>query len=313
MIEMALLGAAGAGLGALMNKKGQASSKQVQTQTAERNPWGPAATHLQTGLDQAGNLYNNRLSQTFFPGQTYANFAPETEGAFSRMTQRAADGSPLNRNAQGMVNNSLTGRFLSAGNPYFQQMAGRVTQNVLPAITAQWARAGRGTGNGEVVEAASRGLGDAIGQLAYQNYGDERSRQFQAAGMAPGLAREDYYDMDRLRSVGAEREAQAQRGIDEARARWDFEQNKQANALKEYMGFTMPVAGMGGTSSSTGTAQTNPSMFQSMLGMGMMGASLGQGYGGGGGAGLGMSAAAPMMSGSMPAGGYYPNQYRPWG
>lgn len=297
-------------------------SKTVQTseqkQQQSSKPWDVAMPAVNRGLSAAGALYDQRMGQQFFPGQTYANFSQPTQDAFAGILGRAGNGATAG--AQGMVNSTVRGDYLSQGNPYFQGMAQRITDNVLPSITAQWARAGRGTGNGEVVQAASRGLGDAIGQLAYQNYGDERGRQFQAAQMAPTL---DYADFDRMRQVGAEYEAQDQKRIADEMARYQFEQDKGANALREYQGLTMPYVQLGqessGTSSGTTTAQQRQSPLQTAIGAGLMGASL---FTGGGplsgmfGAGTGgLSAASQGMMAMNPAmlGGYAPNPYRPWG
>jgi len=300
-------------------------SKTVQTseQKSQSRPWDVAMPAVNRGLSAAGALYDQRMGQQFFPGQTYANFSQPTQDAFAGILSRAGNGATAG--AQSMVNSTVRGDYLSQGNPYFQGMAQRITDNVLPSITAQWARAGRGTGNGEVVQAASRGLGDAIGQLAYQNYGDERGRQFQAAQMAPTL---DYADFDRMRQVGAEYEAQDQRRIADEMARYQYEQDKGANALREYQGLTMPYAQLGQESSSSGTqtSQHKQSPAQTALGLGLMAGSLamgmppgmmgGLGALGGAGAGLGgLSAASQGMMAMNPAmlGGYAPNPSRPWG
>jgi len=300
-------------------------SKTVQTseQKSQSRPWAVAMPAVNRGLSAAGSLYDQRMGQQFFPGQTYANFSQPTQDAFAGILGRVGNGATAG--AQGMVNSTVRGDYLSQGNPYFQGMAQRITDNVLPSITAQWARAGRGTGNGEVVQAASRGLGDAIGQLAYQNYGDERGRQFQAAQMAPTL---DYADFDRMRQVGAEYEAQDQRRIADEMARYQYAQDKGANALREYQGLTMPYAQLGQESSSSGTqtSQHKQSPAQTALGLGLMAGSLamgmppgmmgGLGALGGAGAGLGgLSAASQGMMAMNPAmlGGYAPNPSRPWG
>lgn len=278
-------------------------SKQTTTSNEKRDPWAPSQPHLNNILQGAGQNYSNRLNQQYFPGQTYAGFSPESEYGLTAMKNRAMAGSPVTQNASTMVGDTLGGSYLSAGNPYFSAMADRVTGQTLPAITAQWQRAGRGTGNGAVIEAAGRGLGDAIGSLAYQNYGDERARQFQAAGMSPQIAAAEYGDAERMMGVGSMREGMTQRGIDEAMARYAFDQNRQADALKEYAGFTAPIAGLGGESNSTSTTSQKSSPLQTALGVGMMGASMFGGMGpfgamGAFGGGLGgMSSASPFRMG----------------
>jgi hypothetical protein len=292
------------------------TSKTTQTSNQKTDPWAPAVPALQQGLSAAGDVYNQRKAQTFFPGKTYAGFSNETESALSGMADKARSGTGLTAAAGGMVGKTLSGDYLSAGNPYFSQMSDRITSEVLPSITAQWARAGRGTGNGEVVTAASKGLGDAIGNLAYQNYSAERNNQMQAASMAPTL---DYADLERLRAVGAEREQMAQQGINEDMARYQYGQDQQANALREFQGFTMPVAQLGQQSSGTSTTSQQQSPLQTAVGAGLMGASL---FGDGGplagmiggkAATSGLSAASQAMM-KMPVsmmGGYYPDPRRP--
>ena len=312
---------------------GASKTTQTTVENKKVDPWAPAVPSLNRGLSAANSVYDQRLGQQFFPGQTFANFSPETEQGLSAMTNRAQAGSNLTRGAQGMIGSTLSGDYLSSGNPYFSAMSDRITSEVLPSITAQWARAGRGTGNNQVVEAASRGLGDSIGQLAYQNYGQERANQMAAAGMAPGLAQQDYADMERMLGVGQMREAQDQRGITEDMMRYDFDQNKAANALAEFQGFTVPVAQLGQQSSgtSTQTMQQKQNPIQTAIGAGLMGASLftgggpmaglmgglGSSFGGvarGGLWGTPSASASPWMNPDMmPSGGYMPDPRRPWG
>ena len=295
---------------------GASKTTQTTVENKKVDPWAPAVPSLNRGLSAANSVYDQRLGQQFFPGQTFANFSPETEQGLSAMTNRAQVGSDLTRGAQGMIGSTLSGDYLSSGNPYFSAMSDRITSEVLPSITAQWARAGRGTGNNQVVEAASRGLGDSIGQLAYQNYGQERANQMAAAGMAPGLAQQDYADMERMLGVGQMREAQDQKGITEQMMRYDFDQNRDARALSEFQGYTLPVAQLGQQSSGTSTATTKQqqSPVQTALGLGLMGASMMMGggpmagmmggMGGLGGAlGFGGSGLSPGMLTAMQAGG----------
>lgn len=296
-------------------------SKTTTTQQESRktDPWAPAQPSLTRGLSAANDVYSQRLGQNFFGGQTFADFSPETQQGLASMTSRAQQGSDLTRGAQGVVRDTLNGYYLGSGNPHFGALSDRITSEVLPSITAQWARAGRGTGNGEVVTAAAKGVGDAIAPIAYQNYAAERDKQMQAATMAPQLAAQDYADAERLLGVGQMREAQTQRGIDEQMARFQFEQDRGANALREFQGFTMPVAQLGSESSgtSTSTARQQMSPLQTAIGAGLMGASLFTGAGPMAGAMGGLSAASrflsPSMGMGMPSGGYMADPRRPWG
>jgi hypothetical protein len=256
---------------------------QKSESTQKSDPWAPAMPGLQYGLGEAKNIYNQRQDQQFFPGQTFADFDPATTSALAGTDQRATSGSPLVQAAQGNIQGTLSGDYLSQGNPYMAGLQSRIMADVMPGINATFSRAGR-TGSDSHGYSLARGLGDAFAPIQYQNYEAERGRQMQAASMAPTLANQDYQDLAMLRGVGAEREAQAQRGISEDMMRYDFDQNRQARALQEYMGTLMPAAQLGGTSSGTQTQTQENSPLQTALGLGMMaaapftgGASLGMG------------------------------------
>jgi hypothetical protein len=303
---------------------GSSTTQQTnnQRQTSERNPYAPAIPALNNIMGDAGDLYDQRRGQQFFGGQTYANFSPETQQAFKMMTDRAQGGSDLLRGAQGMVGDTAGGKYLSDGNPFGSAMAQRTTADVMPGLNATFAKAGR-TGSDAHQYTLSRGLADAMAPANMQMYENERGRMMQAAGMAPQLAQADYMDAQMLRGVGAEREAQTQKRINEQMARFNFGQNRDAQALQEYLGYAGTVGNMGGassgTSSGTTTTEQQTSPGQQMLGLGLMGASafmgmpgmgmggmgtmgagLGGGYGGYGGmmGGVGTSGFAPY--GSLP-------------
>jgi hypothetical protein len=159
-------------------------------------------------------------------------------------------------------------------------MAGRITDQVLPSITAQWARAGRGTGNTQVVNAASQGLGDAIGQLAYTDYNNRMGDMMTAAGMAPTLDAARYADAEKLYGVGQLSQQMNQQQIDEAMQRFQFQQDQSSNALNEEMGALQGLGSMGGTQSTTSTASMSP--LQMIAGGGLTLASLFSGGGLGG-------------------------------
>ncbi len=247
------------------------SKSQKQESTQKSDPWAPAVPGLEFGVGEAKNIYNQRQNQQFFPGQTYADFDPATTAALAGTEARATSGSPLVQAAQGNMQSTLSGDYLSQGNPYMGGLQSRIMADVMPGINATFSRAGR-TGSDSHGYSLARGLGDAFAPIEYQNYEAERGRQMQAASMAPTLANQDYQDLAMLRGVGAEREAQAQRGISEQMARYDFDQNRQARALQEYMGTMMPVASLGGTSQSTQTQTQKSDPMQTALGLGMMAA-----------------------------------------
>jgi len=267
-----------------------ASSQQKQTQSEKSQGWGPAMGQIQQSLPQVEGLYNQRLGQQFFPGQTYAGFDPSQTEALGNIEGIARGGGGVTGDALNLTRDTLQGKYLDAGNPHFGLMAGRIRDQVLPSITSQWAKAGRGTGNLDVVGAAGQGVGDAVGALAYQNYGDERNRMMQASGMAPMLDQARYADSDRLWAAGAERQGMDQKAIQEAMMRYQFDQDKEGNALKEKLGILHPLATLGKEGTSSSTTTTTPSPLQTAMQGAMMvgGAAMGM-------PGMGMGGGSPMM------------------
>jgi hypothetical protein len=251
---------------------GSSSPTPVQTtQKTDTSPWGPQQPHLQNVFGEAERLYNDPNNPTFYPGQTFAGPSQSTLQGLAGTEARALQGSPVLGAAQNEATKTLSGDYLNAGNPHFDQMAGRIRAQVTPAISANFGNAG-GTG-GLQTRAASMGLGDAIGSLAYQNYGDERNRMMGAMGQAPGLAAADYLDPQMLLGAGAQREQIAQQPISEAMARHNFETNLPQAKLADYL--QMIQGSFGGVSNTTGTQYLPPqSPWGGILGGIMSGAGI---------------------------------------
>lgn len=208
----------------------------------------------QQAASQAGNFATAPQAIKFYPGQTYAGFSGETEQALQGQAQRARMGSPVDTMAQAQNLATTSGQYLGAGNPYFQNMVNRTLEGVTPTIQSQFAQSGR-SDSGLANRALGQGIGDAVGQLAYQNYGDERSRQMQAMGQAPQLSELDYRDAAALAEVGQAREALSQQGINEDIERFNFAQTEPYQRLAL---FNQAVQGnMGSTSIGTQTSSSN--------------------------------------------------------
>ena len=288
------------------------SSKQkTQTQQSSRtDPWGPAAGPIQQSIPNIDALYNQRLRQQFFPGQTYAGFDPSQERALRGVEATAGHG--LTAAAKDYTGKVLGGHYLNADtNPYIMEVARRAAGDAQARTAAQWGAAGRGYGNSDVVGATARATSEAALPFLSQNYQNERAIMEAATGRANAL---DYADYDRLYAAGQQRQMMGQNAINEAMLRYQFEQERQANALKEKLGLLTPLAQLGNTSSGTSTSTTTstPSPMQVGVGLGMtalgaMGGMPGLGMAGmgamGGMGGMGMGLGA--MSGMGLGGAYY--------
>jgi hypothetical protein len=233
------------------------------TTVSQAGPWAAQVPYLQEIFGKAQALYNSNTPQ-YYSGATVAPTAPETEQALALQAARATQGSPLNAWAAQQAQASLGGQYLSAGNPYFAQMAQRVSDAVTPQVNSQFAQAGR-YGSGAHAGALGQALGREIGALAYQNYGEERANQLRAAALAPELAAQDYADIDRLAAVGAGREATAQALIDADIARFNFQQSLPFNKLAQYQDL---IAGdYGGTRTETLQQRRVPSTLDALGGL----------------------------------------------
>ena len=274
-----------------MSKGGGGSTSTVQQKS---DPWKAQQPYLTFGFDQAKDLYNTQ-GPNYFPNSTSVPFAPQTETALGLTEGRALQGSPLNFNAQGLVNDTLQGGYLG-GNPYldavYDRGASAMTRNfsegVMPGIDSAFAGAGRygsdlwSNQRDNAYDQLGRSLEGYATNLYGNDYANERNRQMQAAGMAPQLANQDYADFQQLANVGGIIEGKAGENLQDQMARYSYYQQLPEQKLRDFM---QTIQGnYGGTSSQQTTTPTNP--LSTGLGLGMMVSSL---FGGAG------AAATPNM------------------
>lgn len=185
----------------------------------------------------------------YFQGDTIAGFTPEQIAAQEAISSRAGSGSPLLGASQEYLQDVIKGKYLTPDtNPYLQHYISKGLEQTLPNWDTAAIEAGR-YGS----EAWGSGRGREMADVTAQVYGPAieaaLARQMEAAGMAPGLAREDYFDMIQLAQVGAEKQAMNQALIDAAREKWEFEQMQPWDRLARYS--NLLSGNVGGTSTST--------------------------------------------------------------
>ena len=179
----------------------------VEYQTVTTEPSEVLKPYLQYGLTEAQRLYQG--GGTPVVGQSEA-----TKQAMQALQNRAMLGSPLLGSAQTQQLGTIQGDYLS-GNPFFQgafqpaaQQATSAFNQAIGNIGSQASRAGRyGSGAMQNLQTQAagqlaQGLTNTAGQLAYQNYAQERARQEAAAGNAPMMAQADYGDIQQLLNIG---------------------------------------------------------------------------------------------------------------
>lgn len=257
-----------------------------QKTTTTSSPWKPLQQPLQAGYQDLQNEWKGG-APSYYPGQTVAPQSGWTQQALQAQAGRAMQGSPLNAAAQGNLTQTLNGDYLNAGNPYFQNamnaairpITQQYEQTVMPGLDSTFSAAGR-YGSGAHQSAANTGyqnymqaIGDTAGNMAYQNYGDERARQMQGMLMAPSLANQDYYDINQLGASGSALDQFNQQNVNADIERFNYNQNKDFDWTSKYLGIL--TGNPYGTQTTTGQ-QPSPNIFTSALG----GAGAGYGIGG---------------------------------
>ena len=231
-------------------------------------PWSSQKPYLEQGFRGAERDVKNRLLE-YFPGSTVIPFSPETEMALGATANRALSGSPLLGAAQDYTGDVLSGEYLDPEtNPFFEGMMDSVVSAVRPGIDSRFAMAGRSGTSPLAAEALGRGVSRGAMPWLASEYGRERGIMEGAAARAPGLAREDYYDIDRLGQVGGVREGQAGRELQDVMNRYNFAQGEPTNRLAQYMGL---IQGNYGRTSSTSGGGANPLLLGTGAALGLAG------------------------------------------
>lgn len=210
------------------------------TTVQKADPWSGAIPSLNYGLSEAQQLYTSQRPE-YYAGSTVADFTPGTELALNTMAGRAMMGNPLLPAAQQTAMDTLQGQYM--GGDEFMRAYGN---DIMDNVSSQFAKAGR-FGSGYHAKTAA----DQLGSKALQLYDSERNRQQQAMQMAPGLAQADYADIDRLRAAFAPYDQLNQAKLSDDVARWDFYQNRDQQALQNYMNMALAAGGQGQTSTAT--------------------------------------------------------------
>ncbi len=269
-------------------------SPQTSTQSTQSSNEPPAfiQPYLQGGIKDLTNLYQSGGAPAYYPGQTVAPFSGTTEAALKAMEARGANGSPLNRAAQGQLTDTINGKYLDpTSNPDYlkalnashQPAIDQFMGTVIPGMTSAFEGSGR-TGSPahqEAVDRAATGLNrtisDADAKAGSDYFTQARGQQIAAAGMAPTLANQDYVDINQLGTAGQARDNQAQSLIDADVAKYNYNQNKDWDYINRYLA-SLNGGYPGGQTSSTGTStamRPQADTFGSIFGAGLGAAGLG--------------------------------------
>lgn len=203
------------------------------TTVTNSSPWSGAQPYLTDIMSQAQGTYNAQAPSM--------GMSPITQQAMGLTAQRALDGSPLLQTAQNTVQNFAAG---GDTNPYLDQMAQKAASVTRDYAMAPFTMAGR-TGSAANATYVTDAIGNVMNQMYGQQYSADQNRTLAAAQMAPGLANQDFMQLNQLLGVGQMYD----------QAPW--------NLVNNYSGAVSGFGGMGGTSSQTAPSQ---SIFPSLIG-----------------------------------------------
>ena len=259
------------------------------------------APYLETGLEQAQNLFFGANQPQFFPGQTYVSPSQQTLTALQQQEALATQPNPLLQQAQqayqaslGQIGQTASGAFLNA-NPYQQQMIDAATRplsqqfsnQILPGISSLYSKSGRlGSGAmesalGTASESYLRALGDVSGTIAGNQYQQNLQSQQQAqiqqaqlAAQAPAIYGQQFLPSQQLAQVGAAQEQIAAQPLQQQLAQYQFNQQLPYQQLQGFLSsvYGTPLGSYGTTTQSYPTYQNTGA---GVLGGALAGAKLG--------------------------------------
>ena len=246
--------------------KGAGEARSVQN----IEPWATQQPYLTKGFERAESLYG-QPGPSYYPGQTYAGFSPQTETALTAAQARATAGSPLLQQSQAELLKQAQGQYLSPNtNPYLQGLYNQMAGDVTAGVQSEFSKAGRyGSGANQAVLA--RELGNLSNQIYAPQYAAERQNMQNVLFQAPQLAQADYQDIGMLQQVGQQREGLQQAALADAMNRYQYQQQLPYEKLRAYQGAT------GGSYGQTGEKimPLEKNVGAGLLSGGLMGAQMG--------------------------------------
>lgn len=245
-------------------------------------PWDRQKDYLQRGFNEIQSQFLDTPPPEYYPGQAVAPFSQDTLNAQNTIRQNAGNIDPNQAASAGLLNDTINGKYLYGGEG-FNKALQAATDKIMPSVNSSFESAGRG-GSGLADTAKAGAIGNAFAGL----YGQERTNQMAAAGMAP-VVDQQFQNMrnqntDRLANVGNMEENLNQQNINNDISKYDYNSNARRNSILAYMN---GIQGNYGGTTTGNVPNTGTSGWMRYL-MGAGGGALqGSAMGGGAGAGIG--------------------------
>lgn len=260
-------------------------SKQSQTQSSTTNPWEPAQGALKGILGQLDPLIAN------------SGLSPASSGAIDQLQQSANQGNPFAGQINDFTSNLLNGgganaqsgalqggldqykqqmaqyadpNYSSLNDPKLQAALAQIQSDVGSSVNSQFAAAGRDM-SGANQMAYGRGVSAAQAPLILNQFNQDRALQQGAAGSLYGAQNTTSGLLSGLNQQGLTNQQQGMTNSNDALAAKNYgatqtlnlEQLKQqipAQTLGLLAQIGIPIAGLGGQSTSTGETTKQDSL-----------------------------------------------------
>ena len=218
------------------------------TQTVYQKLDPTQAPFVEYGLEQAQTQYETEGMPSFYPGDTFVGPSEQTQAGLTAAQNRAVMGNPLIPAAQQQVFDTISGDYLTAGNPYFTNVFNTASNqaqqkyfDAMKQIDSQASMAGR-YGSGAMADLQdratsqfARALTDTAGKLAFDNYATERQNQLAQTQLAPSMAAQDYADIDRMLKLGQAAEGYQRMALEDDINRFNFNANLPQLKLQQFL------------------------------------------------------------------------------
>ena len=280
--------------------------------TIEKNadPWVGQQPFLRQIFSEAQQQYQ-QPGPFFFPQSTVAPVPQATQQAQQQLTQAAGSAQNIAGQSADALSFNLNNARDVNQNPYLQTAIQAAINPVIQNATdvggmmynigdqalgaGQWGGTRQGVAEGIAASRLNQQVGDIAASMANRGYETGLDASGRALALAPQTQMAQAAGPQMLDAVGQQQRQFQQETIDDKIARWNFEQNKDAQKLSNFQQFVMGQYG-GSSSGTSPSTRMNPLMAAGggALAGAAVGAEIGVGYGGWGagiGAALGLLAA----------------------
>jgi hypothetical protein len=265
----------------------------TNTTTQKSDPWVSQQPYLQDIFSQAQKQYQQPGPQ-YFPGQTLAPVQPQTQQA-QTMAATAATGPMQNLANAGAwgSNYALTTAVDPANNPFFQSAVQGAIRPAVQAFTdaggplsqirndatsaGQYGGTRMGIGEGIATSRLQQQVLDTAAGMGNTAYNEGLTAQGRALAFLPGVQQTAAAPATTLDTVGQQVQQQQQNVINDAIARWNYQQTLPQQKLSQFQNVVQGQYG-GQAVTQAPTPQGNPLM--SGLGGAVGGYALGSALGG---------------------------------